>query len=78
MGGACRTYGIDEKYKALVGKPQSKRPFGRLRRIWKDNVKMDLKDTSLTGSAFDSFSSGYGPVMSCCGYDNEPSGYIKG
>jgi len=29
-------------YKVLVGKPEGKRPFGRPRRGWEDNIKMDL------------------------------------
>ena len=31
-------------YRVLVGKPEGKRPLGRLRRRWKDNIKMDLKE----------------------------------
>jgi len=31
-------------YRALVGKPESKRPHGRPRRRWEDNTKMDLQD----------------------------------
>jgi hypothetical protein len=30
-------------YRVLVGKPEGKRPFGRRRRRWEDNVKMDLR-----------------------------------
>jgi len=30
-------------YRVLVGKPQGKRPFGRPRRRWEDNIKMDLQ-----------------------------------
>ena len=30
-------------YRVLVGKPEGKRPLGRLRRRWEDNIKMDLK-----------------------------------
>jgi hypothetical protein len=29
-------------YKILVGKPEGKRPVGRPRRRWEDNIKMDL------------------------------------
>jgi hypothetical protein len=29
-------------YRLLVGKPEGKRPLGRLRRRWVDNIKMDL------------------------------------
>ena len=31
-------------HKALVGKPEGKRPLGRPRRRWEDNIKMDLED----------------------------------
>jgi hypothetical protein len=30
------------KYRALVGKPMGKKPLGRHRRRWEDNIKMDL------------------------------------
>ena len=29
-------------YRVLVGKPEGKRPLGRPRRRWEDNIKMDL------------------------------------
>jgi hypothetical protein len=29
-------------YRLLVGKPEGKRPLGRLRRRWVDNIRMDL------------------------------------
>jgi hypothetical protein len=29
-------------YRALVGKPEGRRPLGRLKRRWEDNIKMDL------------------------------------
>ena len=31
-------------HKVLVGKPEEKRPFGRPRRRWEDNIKMDLQE----------------------------------
>jgi hypothetical protein len=31
-------------YKVLVEKPEGKRPLGRPRRKWEDNIKMDLRD----------------------------------
>jgi hypothetical protein len=37
---------MDEKKKAyiiLVGKSERKRPLGRTRRRWVDNIKMDLR-----------------------------------
>jgi hypothetical protein len=30
-------------YRVSVGKPLGKRPLGRLRRGWEDNIKMDLQ-----------------------------------
>jgi hypothetical protein len=30
-------------YRVLVGKPEGKRPLGKTRRIWEDNIKMDLQ-----------------------------------
>jgi hypothetical protein len=29
-------------YRALEGKPEGRRPFGRPRHRWEDNIKMDL------------------------------------
>jgi len=31
-------------YRVLVGKPERKRPLGRPRRRWDDNIKMDLQE----------------------------------
>jgi hypothetical protein len=31
-------------YKVLVGKPDGKRPLGRPRLSWEDNIKMDLQE----------------------------------
>jgi hypothetical protein len=34
-------------YKVLVGKPEGKRPLEKPRRMWKDNIKMDLIEIRL-------------------------------
>ena len=31
-------------YRILVGKPEGRRPLGRLRHRWDDNIKMDLQE----------------------------------
>ena len=31
-------------YRVLVGKPKGKKPFGKPRRRWEDNIKMDLQE----------------------------------
>jgi hypothetical protein len=36
-------------YRILVGKPQGKRPLGRPRRGWMDNIKMDLREIAWDG-----------------------------
>ena len=32
------------KHRVLVGKPEGKKPLGRPRRRWEDNIKMDLQE----------------------------------
>jgi hypothetical protein len=36
-------------YMALVGKPEGRRPLGRPRRRWEDNIKMDLHEVGWGG-----------------------------
>ena len=36
-------------HKVLVGKPEGKRPLGRPRRRWEDNIKMDLEEVGRSG-----------------------------
>ena len=36
-------------YRVLVEKPEGKRPLGRPRRRWEDNVKMDLQEVGFGG-----------------------------
>jgi hypothetical protein len=31
-------------YRILVGRPEGRRPLGRPRRRWEDNIKMDLQE----------------------------------
>jgi hypothetical protein len=33
---------VRDAYNILFGKPEGRRPLGRPRRRWKDNIKMDL------------------------------------
>ena len=49
MGGTwCRHEG-EERYRVLVGKPEGKRPLGRRRRRWEDNIKMNLQEVGCGG-----------------------------
>jgi hypothetical protein len=36
-------------YRVLVGRPEGKRPLGRRRRRWEDNIKMDLREIGIDG-----------------------------
>jgi hypothetical protein len=36
-------------YRVLVGKPEGKRPLGRPRLKWEDNIKMELEDVTWGG-----------------------------
>jgi hypothetical protein len=37
-------------YRVLVGRPEGKRPLGRRRRRWEDNIKMDLREKEIDGA----------------------------
>jgi hypothetical protein len=37
-------------YRVLIGRPEGKRPLGRPRRRWEDNIKMNLKETGIDGA----------------------------
>jgi hypothetical protein len=37
-------------YRVLVGRPEGKRPLGRPRRRWEDNIKLDLRDVGIDGA----------------------------
>ena len=66
-------------YRVLVGNPEGKRPLGRPRRRWVDNIRMDLQEMGCghvdwIGLAQDR--DGWRKLEACeCG--NEPSGSIK-
>jgi len=50
MGGTCSSYGKSRVvYRVLVRKPEGKRPLGRSRLRWEDNIKMDLQEVVLGG-----------------------------
>jgi hypothetical protein len=69
MGGACSAYGGGgDVYRVLVGNPEGKRPLGRPRCRWEDNIKVDLQEVGVwTGLSWLRIETGGG---------NEPSGSI--
>jgi hypothetical protein len=42
----------------FMGKPEGKRPLGRPRRIWEDNIKMNLQEVGCGGCGLDRAGSG--------------------
>ena len=45
MGWECGAYGRGEGvYRVLLEKPEGRRPLGRPRRRWVDNIRMDLQE----------------------------------
>jgi hypothetical protein len=37
-------------YRVLIGRPERKRPLGRPRRRWEDNIKMNLRKIGIDGA----------------------------
>ena len=63
-------------HRVLVGKPEGKRPLGRPRRRWKDNIKME--SGRWRGSwGLDGVGSGQGEVAGTCGYGEGLSGSVS-
>jgi hypothetical protein len=49
MGHVARMEEKRNEYRILVGKPEGKRPLGRPRCRWVDNIKMDLREIKWDG-----------------------------
>jgi hypothetical protein len=45
-------------FRGLVGKPEGKRPLGKPRHRWEDNIEMDLQDVRCGGYGLDQAGSG--------------------
>ena len=44
MSWACSMYGEEERCnRVLVGRPEGRKPLGRHRCRWEDNIKMDIQ-----------------------------------
>jgi hypothetical protein len=48
VGGTCSTHERGER--VLVGRPEGRRPLGRPRYRWEDNIKMDLSELGIDGA----------------------------
>jgi hypothetical protein len=59
-------------YEVFVGKPEGKRPIGRPRHRWDDNILMDLMEISFWDLELDSYGLGKNLVAGSCEHGNEP------
>jgi hypothetical protein len=39
-------------YRVLVGRPEGKRPLGRPKHRWEDNIKMELREIGIDGASW--------------------------
>ena len=62
-------------YRVLMGKPESKRPLGRPRHTWEDNIKMDLREVGCDPRVWIALAEG--PMTGLCKGVNEPPGSLK-
>jgi hypothetical protein len=60
-----------------VGKPGIKRPLGRPRHRWEDNIKMVLQELGCGGMDWIELAQDIGQVAGTCECGYEPSGSIK-
>jgi hypothetical protein len=69
-----------ETYNILVRRPKEKRPLGRPRYRWEDNIRMDLREirSRMESGRLDASDSGQGQVSDFCEHANKASGSIKG
>ena len=75
MGGACSGY-RRAVYRILVGKPEGKRPSGRSRHGWEDNIKMVLQKEIFGGNGLDRACLGLGDLIDVAEKENkEPIAY---
>ena len=58
-------------HKVLVGKPERKRPLGRPRCRWEDNIKMDLQEVGRGCGDWMELAQEGGQVAGACEYGNE-------
>jgi hypothetical protein len=47
-------------HRVLVGRPEGKRPLGKPRRRWEDNIKRDLEEMGVVGTRWSGLSLGTG------------------
>jgi hypothetical protein len=74
-GHAARMRKKRNTYRILVRKSEGKRPLGRPKCRWVDNMKTDLREVGWGGVDWIDLAQDI-PVEGCCEHDNKPSGSI--
>ena len=64
-------------YRVLVGKPEGKRPLGRPRHRWENNIRMDLQEVGLEYEDWIGLAQDRDRWRALCECGEEPSGSIK-
>ena len=64
-------------FKIVTGKPTGKRPLGRPRRIWEDNIRMDVKEIGINTRNWVDLAQDRDYWRALCGYGIEPTGFIS-
>ena len=64
-------------HRVLVGKPKRKRPLGKPRRRWEDNIKMDLQEVGGGRGDWMELAQDRGQLAGTCGYGEGISGSIN-
>jgi hypothetical protein len=66
-----------DAYMLFMGKSEGKRPLGRPRRMWVDNIRMDLGEVGWGNVGWIGLAQDRNRVESCCEFGIEPSGSMK-
>ena len=64
-------------YRVLVGKCEGKRPLGRPKHRWEDNIKMALQEVGCGGMDWIELSQDRDRLGGTCECDNEASSSVK-
>jgi hypothetical protein len=76
-GHAARMGDKRNAYRLLVGKPEGRRPLGRSRRRWVDNMTIDLVKVGRGSVDWIGLAQDRGQLESSCEYGTEPSGSLS-
>jgi hypothetical protein len=64
-------------YRLLMGKPEGKRPLGRPRRRWVDNIRIDLGEVGWDDVDWIGVAQDWNRWRGSCEFGIEPSGSMK-